>query len=95
MENNDTAIAWDARNPTLGSVGTAYSRISQAAYPDGIGQLADGPSLRYLSNRIFADSAQNFFPKPALHNGLTTGASFSTTLLAYADLQTNISRYHY
>lgn len=31
------------RNATLGAVGTPYSRISQAAYPDGIGQLMGGP----------------------------------------------------
>jgi len=48
-------------NPTLGAVNTQYSRISSAAYADGIGQMVDGPALRYISNRIFADSAQNLF----------------------------------
>ena len=52
--------------PRLGAVGTTYSRISPAAYPDGIGQLIDGPSLRYLSNRIFADSAQNLFSETGI-----------------------------
>ena len=54
------------RNHTLGAVGTPYSRISQAAYPDGIGQLMEGPALRYLSNRIFADSAQNLFSETGI-----------------------------
>ena len=56
----------NARNPTLGAVGTPYSRISQAAYPDGIGQLMEGPALRYISNRIFADSAQNLFSETGI-----------------------------
>lgn len=49
------------RHPERGAVNTPYSRISQAMYGDEIGALVEGPGLRYISNRIFADSAQNLF----------------------------------
>lgn len=51
----------NSQQPTLGSSGTLYRRISTPAYADGISAPAEGPELRYLSNRIFADAAQNLF----------------------------------
>jgi|GEM_PF-6711234 len=56
--------------PTQGAAGTPYRRLGESAYADGIGQPADGPNARYLSNRIFADRAQNLFSE----NGVTQWA---------------------
>ncbi len=47
--------------PQRGTVGQLYSRVAPAAYADGISAMQVGPELRYLSNRIFADGAQNLF----------------------------------
>ena len=49
------------RYPEQGASGQLYKRIVPAKYADGIGEIIDGPELRYLSNRIFADGSQNFF----------------------------------
>jgi len=49
--------------PTQGAAGTPYRRLGESAY-------ADGPNARYLSNRIFADRAQNLFSE----NGVTQWA---------------------
>jgi len=49
------------RNPSQGASGQLYSRIAPAQYGDGLNSIIDGPELRYLSNRVFADGAQNFF----------------------------------
>ena len=48
-------------HPSRGSSGTPYLRLAPSAYADGISSMTEGPDLRYLSNRIFADRAQNFF----------------------------------
>lgn len=48
-------------NPTLGTAGQLYSRIAPANYADGNSLILEGPELRYLSNRIFADHTQNLF----------------------------------
>lgn len=45
----------------VGRAGTVYPRIADANYADGIGDPVDGPSERYLSNRIFNDVNQNIF----------------------------------
>ena len=44
-----------------GAVGTIYRRVAAAHYPDGASALVEGPNARYISNRIFEDSAQNLF----------------------------------
>ena len=49
------------RRPNQGRVGQAYSRVAPAAYADGAGAMTDGPSPRYISNRIFNDTGQNLF----------------------------------
>ena len=45
----------------LGQAGTAYTRLAAANYADGLGEPVEGPSERYVSNRIFNDSNQNVF----------------------------------
>ena len=56
--------------PLTGTSNTPYTRIAPAVYADGIGQMVTGPELRYISNRIFADGAQNLFSQ----NGVTQWA---------------------
>ena len=54
-------------HPDWGQVGEPYLRVAPAAYADGIGTPVAGPPTRYVSNRIFADYAQNLFSE----NGVT------------------------
>jgi hypothetical protein len=54
-------------DPTVGQAGTIYPRVASANYGDGVGELMDGPSARYVSNRIFNDTNQNVFSE----NGVT------------------------
>ncbi len=73
----DAAVLGDARsldgsgnnleNPTLGQAGENYTRVADANYADGVGEMVQGPAERYLSNRIFNDSNQNVFSE----NGVT------------------------
>ena len=51
----------------LGSANLAYTRIADANYADGVGEVVEGPDERYVSNRIFNDLAQNLFSE----NGVT------------------------
>jgi hypothetical protein len=48
-------------SPLGGAAGTPYARVADAAYPDGIGAMVDGPPPRFVSNRIFNDLGQNLF----------------------------------
>ncbi len=48
-------------SPEQGSSGQLYSRVAPAEYADGVSVMQDGPDLRYISNRVFADGAQNLF----------------------------------
>ena len=48
-------------NPEQGASGDSYARVAPANYADGIGAIADGPPLRFISNRVFADGSQNLF----------------------------------
>ena len=48
-------------HPGWGRGGTPYVRITVPAYADGIGAMMQGPSPRYISNRIFNDLGQNIF----------------------------------
>jgi hypothetical protein len=54
-------------DPTLGQAGGIYTRVAEANYADGVGELVEGPAERYLSNRIFNGSNQNIFSE----NGVT------------------------
>src|SRR5262245_8874921 len=47
-------------HPTWGEAGFPYSRVTPARYEDG------GPPARYISNRVFADGAQNIFSENAV-----------------------------
>jgi hypothetical protein len=47
--------------PAAGAAGTPYSRVADAAYPDGKGAMVDGPPPRHISNRVFNDLGQNLF----------------------------------
>src|SRR5213593_1369718 len=51
------------RHPEWGRAGTLYLRIAPAHYADGISSMATGPSMRYVSNRVFNDVGQNIFSK--------------------------------
>lgn len=48
-------------HPDWGSVDTLYRRIAPATYADGTSAMVSGPDPRYISNRIFNDTAQNIF----------------------------------
>src|SRR5215468_9086736 len=50
----------NATHPTWGEAGTQFPRVAAANYV-GNGQMATGPSPRYISNRIFNDVGQNLF----------------------------------
>jgi hypothetical protein len=51
----------NAAHPDWGKAGTPYRRIAAPAYADGIAQPPAGPPARYVSNRVFNDTAQNLF----------------------------------
>ena len=48
-------------NRTWGEAQTPYSRVGAANYADGRGSMVQGPSERYISNRVFNDLGQNIF----------------------------------
>ena len=55
------------RHPEWGRANTLYLRVAPTNYADGISTMATGPSVRYVSNRVFNDVGQNIFSK----NGVT------------------------
>jgi hypothetical protein len=57
----------NVRNPTWGRTNTRYLRVAPANYADGIKTPVGGPPTRYVSNRVFNDTAQNLFSE----NGVT------------------------
>src|SRR3954466_978564 len=57
----------NAAHPTWGQAGRTYLRVTPAVYADGVGKPVPGPATRYVSNRVFADGAQNVFSE----NGVT------------------------
>ena len=54
------------RHATWGRTNTEYLRVADAKYADGIATQVDGPSARYVSNRIFNDTSQNLFSENAV-----------------------------
>jgi hypothetical protein len=48
-------------HPAWGRAGTVYLRVAPTDYADGISSMASGPSMRYVSNRVFNDVGQNIF----------------------------------
>ncbi len=51
------------RHPEWGRANTLYLRVAPTNYADGISAMASGPSIRYVSNRVFNDIGQNIFSK--------------------------------
>ncbi|MEA2293743.1 MAG: peroxidase [Solirubrobacteraceae bacterium] len=54
-------------HPDWGQAGTTYPRVAAANYADGRATPVSGPPVRYVSDRIFNDTAQNIFSE----NGVT------------------------
>jgi len=54
------------RHPAWGQAGTVYLRVAPTNYADGISSMPTGPSVRYVSNRIFNDVGQNIFSKDGI-----------------------------
>src|SRR3989442_8271037 len=50
-------------HPEWGRANTLYLRVAPTNYADGISAMASGPSIRYVSNRVFNDVGQNIFSK--------------------------------
>jgi peroxidase len=55
------------RHPGWGRANTLYLRVAPTNYADGVSSMPSGPSVRYVSNRVFNDTGQNIFSK----NGIT------------------------
>jgi hypothetical protein len=55
------------RHPEWGRANTLYLRVAPTNYADGVSSMPSGPSVRYVSNRVFNDTGQNIFSK----NGVT------------------------
>ena len=55
------------RHLEWGRAGTLYLRVAPTNYANGISSMTSGPSMRYVSNRVFNDVGQNIFSK----NGVT------------------------
>jgi len=48
-------------HPAWGRAGTLYLRVAPANYADGVSSMVGGPSMRYVSDRVFNDVGQNIF----------------------------------
>src|SRR3954465_9102391 len=55
------------RHYDWGRSNTLYLRVAPTYYADGVSSMATGPSVRYVSDRIFNDVGQNIFSE----NGVT------------------------
>ncbi|MEU5872442.1 peroxidase family protein [Glycomyces sp. NPDC047369] len=53
-------------HPDWGAAGSAYQRLADPAYADGIAAMQEGPDPRYVSNRVFADDHVNLFSERGL-----------------------------
>src|SRR5256886_288735 len=51
------------RHSEWGRANTLYLRVAPTNYADGISAMVGGPSIRYVSNRVFNDVGQNIFSK--------------------------------
>jgi hypothetical protein len=54
------------RHSDWGRANTLYVRVAAPNYADRIGGMNGGPSVRYVSNRVFNDIGQNIFSENAL-----------------------------
>ena len=66
--HSDRESVWRAGEP--------YRRLTQAWYLDGISQPVEGPNARYISNRVFADGAQNLFSETGVTQWAYTWGQF-------------------
>ena len=48
-------------HPAWGRIGRPYLRVARPNYADGMAGMVDGPTARYISNRVFNDLGQNLF----------------------------------
>jgi peroxidase len=70
----DWQVEWRSLNgsrnnlahPDWGKAGTAYLRVGEPNYADGIRGMAAGPPSRYISNRVFNDVGQNVFAEDGI-----------------------------
>ncbi len=53
-------------HPEWGRANTLYLRVASPNYADRVGAVVPGPSVRYVSNRVFNDTGQNLFSENAL-----------------------------
>ena len=56
----------NVEHPTWGRIGTHYPRLAKPGYADGIQRMVEGPSPRFISNRIFNDVGQNVLSENAV-----------------------------
>jgi hypothetical protein len=63
-------------NPTLGQIGTPYSRVGAANYADGRSAPVGGPNVRNISNRLINDLNQNVFSEGGVTQWLWTWGQF-------------------
>jgi len=69
------------RHPEWGQAGRAYARVAPANYGDGVATQAQGPDVRYISNRVFNDTHQNIFSERAVTQwGFTWGQFIDHTI---------------
>ncbi len=65
----------------LGASGLPYTRVMEATYADGLGEMPDGPDPRYISNRIYNDVAENLFSESGVtHWGFVWGQFLDHTI---------------
>ncbi len=53
-------------NPDWGQANQIYSRGAGVSYANGVASMVDGPSPRFVSNRVFNDISQNLFSENEL-----------------------------
>jgi Animal haem peroxidase len=63
-------------HPAWGKAGTRYLRVAAPSYADGVSRPLDGPSPRYVSNRVFNDVGQNLFSENGLSQWVWTWGQF-------------------
>ena len=79
-----TAAPNNVSHPDWGRASTPYPRVTAANYADGRAAPCQGPRVRYVSNRIFNDTAQNLFSENGVTQWGASGASSWTTRSACA-----------
>ena len=82
---DDRALDGSGNNlsePTRGAAGQPFTRMSAAAYVDGISEIdADRPAERYLSNRVFNDTNVDLFSENGIsHWGFVWGQFIDHTI---------------